>query len=180
MSANRCVQPPGDVVAIGQGSRDAELTYERLPGETSAAYEAFCAYRDKGASRSTAKVARQLGKSKTLIDRWSSRWSWGSRAAAYDAYLDSERRAAAAKEAREAAQRHARIARLAQERICERLETLDVEALPLGSLGNWLDVACRVERIALGLDDRAAVMLEATKPSEVVVRFVRDWTPRAG
>jgi len=161
-------------------THESEQTYERLPRESSAAYEAFCAYRDKGASRSTAKVARQLGKSKSLIDRWSSRWSWGSRAAAYDGYLDSERRAAAAQEARETAQRHARIARLAQERICERLETLDVEALPLGSLGNWLEVACRVERIALGLDDKAAMMLQATKPSELVVLLVRDWAPSSG
>jgi hypothetical protein len=105
------------------------LMYERLPNESTSAFEAFRAYRDMGSGRSTAKVARQLGKSKTLMDRWSSRWSWSARAAAYDAYLDGERRAAAAGEAREAAQRHIRIARMAQDRICERLETLDARTV---------------------------------------------------
>jgi hypothetical protein len=36
--------------------------------------QARCAYRDWGADRSYAKVGRWLGKSTTLINRWSSRW----------------------------------------------------------------------------------------------------------
>lgn len=38
---------------------------------------------DAGASRSTAKVARTVGISKALMDRWSGRWSWVLRAAGH-------------------------------------------------------------------------------------------------
>jgi hypothetical protein len=45
-----------------------------------------------GAERSTAKVARALGKSKTLMDRWSGQDGWPARASAWDAELDVRRR----------------------------------------------------------------------------------------
>ena len=55
---------------------EAALPWERQKGETPQAFEAFSIYRDMGSSRSTAKVGRKLGKSKNLMDRWSSRWEW--------------------------------------------------------------------------------------------------------
>lgn len=52
---------------------------ERQPKETAVAFEAFRSYLEMGPTRSVAKVGEALGKSKTLIDRWSSRWSWVER-----------------------------------------------------------------------------------------------------
>lgn len=76
--------------------------WDRQPRETDKAYEAFRAYLELGPARSTANVARALGKSKTLTDRWCSRWQWVRRAAAWtdqesrtktDAHMDEiERR----------------------------------------------------------------------------------------
>jgi hypothetical protein len=57
---------------------------DRQPRETAVAFEAFRAYLELGPARSTAKVARALGKSKTLMDRWSSQWSWVERVRAFD------------------------------------------------------------------------------------------------
>lgn len=57
---------------------------ERQPKETAPAYQAFRTYLEQGPRRSTAAVARALGKSKTLIDRWSSRWRWVERVRAFD------------------------------------------------------------------------------------------------
>ena len=51
--------------------------WERQPHESAKAYEAFCSYRDMGSSRSTAKVQQEIGKSKRLIDRWSSQMGMG-------------------------------------------------------------------------------------------------------
>ncbi len=62
------------------------------PGETSKAFAAFCAYRDMGPERSLVAVGRELGKSGTLLERWSDRHQWTTRAAAYDAHMDSVRR----------------------------------------------------------------------------------------
>ena len=50
--------------------------YERLPGEPTAAFTAFQKYRDMEADASYAKVARMLGKSKSLIGRWARQWRW--------------------------------------------------------------------------------------------------------
>lgn len=68
--------------------------YEQQPGETRPAYSAFCSYRDvmPGEGRSLRRVAQQLGKSGSLISRWSSVWLWPSRAAAWDKVIEDEAR----------------------------------------------------------------------------------------
>lgn len=58
--------------------------WARRATETSPAYGAFRVYLDV---RSNAKTAQQLGKSKTLIDKWSSEHDWVERVVAYDVYL---------------------------------------------------------------------------------------------
>jgi hypothetical protein len=60
--------------------------------ESSKAYEAFCVYRDLGVTRSLNQVVHKCGKSRSLLDRWSSKYRWVERAAAYDEYLEEERR----------------------------------------------------------------------------------------
>lgn len=62
--------------------------WERQERETEKAFEAFRTYRDLGVGKSTAKVAQVLGKTKCLIDRWSSRWNWVERIVAYQSYLE--------------------------------------------------------------------------------------------
>ena len=44
--------------------------WERQPGESGPAFEAFAAYRDMGEKRTISAVARQLNKSGTLCHRW--------------------------------------------------------------------------------------------------------------
>jgi hypothetical protein len=76
--------------ATGKGKRPAreaapENAWDRLPEETDPAFRAFRCYLLLGGERSTARVARELGKSKTLMDRWSSKHRWVARAQAFDA-----------------------------------------------------------------------------------------------
>lgn len=66
--------------------------WERQEGETDKAYEAFALYRDMGASRSVRDVAQKLGKSATLISRWSSANNWVERVSAWDDQEDERRR----------------------------------------------------------------------------------------
>lgn len=59
--------------------------WAQQPRESAKAYAAFSAYlRMEPGDRSTAAVGQELGKSKGLIDRWSSMWSWVERCAAFD------------------------------------------------------------------------------------------------
>ena len=60
--------------------------WQRQQGESTKAYAAFCVYRDMGPERSCPAVAAAVGKSGALMRRWSSRWEWVRRAAAYDDY----------------------------------------------------------------------------------------------
>ncbi|HEX5705603.1 MAG TPA: hypothetical protein VFX97_20545 [Pyrinomonadaceae bacterium] len=63
----------------------AELDpWDRQPGETSKAYEAFSIYRDMGAQRTVRRVAQHLNKSQQLINGWSGKNNWVARAAAFD------------------------------------------------------------------------------------------------
>ncbi len=131
--------------------------YERQDGETGPAWAAFQAYRDAGPSRSVAKVAGKLGKSSTLLSRWSSRHDWVARAAAYDVDADREWRAQQAAARRDMAHRHAHVAAKMLTLVVRRLGQLDPAKLSPAELARWLEVAARVEREALGAPDRVEV-----------------------
>ncbi len=60
--------------------------WDRQEGETPKAYAAFCAYRDLGTERSLEKVGGSSAKVR-VCERWSSRYSWPARAAAWDEHL---------------------------------------------------------------------------------------------
>ena len=77
------------------------------PGESKEAFEAFAIYRDMGAKRSNAKVGRELSKSKALMDRWSSRWSWVRRSEMYDLEQDRQYNLDLREQRRLMAKRHA-------------------------------------------------------------------------
>lgn len=64
--------------------------WDRRDDETSPAWEAFCVYRDMGGKRSTGKTQQTLGKSKRMIDAWSSRHDWVERCRAFDRHMDAE------------------------------------------------------------------------------------------
>lgn len=59
--------------------------WDRMKGESRQAYQAFRVYLRLGPlNRSLAATGRELGKSTTLMSRWSARWSWVERTEAHD------------------------------------------------------------------------------------------------
>lgn len=66
--------------------------YDRQPGETDKAFQAFAVYRDMGAGRTHEAVATKLAKSTTIISRWASQNNWRERVSAYDDYIDAKAR----------------------------------------------------------------------------------------
>ena len=59
-------------------------TTDRMKGESAPAYQAFQNYCWMGGDRTLRAVGEKLGKSETLMERWSSRWKWKTRSALYD------------------------------------------------------------------------------------------------
>ena len=77
--------------------------WERQEGESVQAFEAFTLYLEMGGERSLRAVGQKLGKSSTLIERWSATKRWVERAAAYDADLQQKAYTAAVSRARKMA-----------------------------------------------------------------------------
>lgn len=128
--------------------------WERLPDESTKAFEAFVIYRDLGAERSLAKVAQEVGKSKTLIERWSARDAWVKRVELWDVEQDRMHRAYLVAHRRDTDRRQLRIANAMQAKLVDSLARLDVNRLSPRDLGYWLEVTAKVQRDALGLADR--------------------------
>lgn len=112
-------KPRSDRVEKHDDPPDIPLPWERQPEEGDEAWAAFVIYRDMlqvehdgniVGRRSQREVARRVGKSATLMDRWSKRHGWRLRVEAYDADLDRDRRAVLRTEAIAAVREHATIA----------------------------------------------------------------------
>lgn len=72
-----------------------EHAFDRLPKESTKAWEAFVYYRNLGSDRSLDKVRRQYSDKPSymaLVARWSSRYSWVKRARAFDDYIERKSR----------------------------------------------------------------------------------------
>lgn len=102
--------------------------WDRQPGESSKAYEAFVTYRDLGHDRTVPKVAGQLGKSQALMTRWSSQHNWVSRSSAWDSLPGRAVEEAYADRAARIAEQHDRLA----SKLLERLER-NLELMPEGT-----------------------------------------------
>jgi hypothetical protein len=167
---------------------------ERQPSESSPAYEAFRTYLLLGPRRSTASVARELGKSKTLMDRWCSRWSWVVRvrefesevAKAQDAeHLDALQ--ARAKRQAEVARMHGEASVVVAREVLRRygdpedarveLEKLSAQELLVleGTLARAHSRVVVTERLALGMTTtQGAEPMERTQAAEMAVRLTDD------
>jgi len=104
--------------------------WDRQPDESAPAYEAFLTYRDMGYARSTAGVAQKLGKSKTLMDRWSGRWDWVARTEAWDSMPSAKLVEAYEEMAQRVAEQHERVATKLMSRLEAHLDLLPEGKVP--------------------------------------------------
>jgi hypothetical protein len=74
---------------MNDSPRVVSLPFERRHDESIKAFTAFTEYLNMGAQRSLEAVARKLGKSKTVIERWSRRHSWVLRIDAHGKHMAS-------------------------------------------------------------------------------------------
>jgi hypothetical protein len=71
------------------------LVFEQQPKESDKAFAAFSLYLSQGPERSLAKTAEKLGRSKVMMEKWSRRFEWPARVAAYNAHMALVEREAA-------------------------------------------------------------------------------------
>lgn len=129
------------------------LPWDRQRREPEKAYGYFVLYRDLGRTRTVAKVAAEVHKSRDYLHKLASVWKWVQRAQTWDREEDRLYAEGMAEQRRDMARRHARIASALLGKLVGRLQNLDASRLGPGDIARWLEVATRVERLALGLPD---------------------------
>ncbi|MEU4028059.1 hypothetical protein [Streptomyces anulatus] len=91
-----------------------------------------------------------MGKSRTLLARWSRQYAWVMRAAAYDREQDRLFLGEQAQARKEIARRHAKLAQAVQSKAVARLQALDPRELSPSELLRYIQVAAEIERRAVG------------------------------
>ena len=124
--------------------------WERQLNESPQAFEAFACYRDMGAARSTAKVSRQLCKSVSLMNRWSSEHEWVKRVAAWDAETDRVARQTHLDGIKEMRERHATIARKMLDTADSALTNINPNEVSTNEIARLVEIASKLERISRG------------------------------
>lgn len=163
--------------------RDRIEPWVRQPGEGARPFAAFQMYRDQPRmERSVRRLAEAIGRSRTIVGRWSSRWNWVARVAAWDAEQDRLVQAANAEERRAFAKRLAASGALMEARGLGKVRTyLDrvdrdghpvelgpgqhfVDELSIAEAVRLIEVGARLEGIGRGLPslDRPAAPVPET------------------
>lgn len=128
---------------------DPEI-WERQPGESSKAYERFCAYRDMGTDRSLRKISSQMNISRQILEKLSVTFSWVSRAEAYDLELERQARIANEKAIKKMRENHTKLAIQITAKAAKRLLTIPDDALSAADIARLVDVGVRIERLSRG------------------------------
>jgi hypothetical protein len=128
-------------------------TWDRQPGETSKAFEAFRIYLELRAERTYTKVAERLQKTHPLIARWAIKYHWHKRTLDFD---NHEMRQDQKRQVREAAamrKRQAAVGMKGLEISLARLSSMspqEINRLPVGTVAKLMEVSTKIERAARG------------------------------
>jgi hypothetical protein len=139
-------------------------SWERLPGESSAAFGAFCAFRDFGPERNIRKAVdaafkkehgetdlRAVEKRYRGWRNWSMQFKWFKRAEDYDCYIDKMKQAELRKTIEEQGKVHREITGKMLTVVTKKLDLMDPEELTQGNITEWVETAIRTEREIAGL-----------------------------
>jgi uncharacterized protein len=144
---------------------DMPMKFEQQERESNKAFAAFKTYLELGPERSLVTVAERVGKSKTMMERWSRRFDWPARVAAHAAQVaDVERRAIEGLALEKAVewykvheavkvaewQRHKKLIALADEMIA-RWEKNKAKCGTLEGIARLLELATKLGRLAAGM-----------------------------
>jgi hypothetical protein len=148
--------------------------WERQPGETSKAFDAFATWRDLGPERSVQKAADALGKSRQQLADWGIKNNWRPRLNAWERELDRRSTEAQLKAVEEMAVRHTRGALLLFNAATQRAQQLSDDPTQLSprDVARMFAVAVDVERKARGEPEKVAVDVTSTAVQSAVDQFL--------
>lgn len=139
--------------------------WDRQISETDVSFEAFVIYRDLGPGRSLEIVREKLGKSATLIERWSSKHDWGGRVAQWDTFLDQQKQSRILFNLDQTVDRMMTISGALMALGAQRLNTVEPEKLPITVAARLIQIGAKIQESAFrisqtGLDEETENVLE--------------------
>jgi hypothetical protein len=133
-------------------------SWERLPGESSAAFAAFCSFRDFGTKRNIRKAVDSSEKDESVRAKryrvwrnWCSQFRWRERAADYDNYMEKLKAAEVRKTIEAQGEMQRKVTGKMLDVVSRKLDTMNPEELTQGNVTEWVQTAIRAEREAAGL-----------------------------
>ncbi|MDR2143473.1 MAG: hypothetical protein LBP29_03790 [Treponema sp.] len=133
-------------------------SWERLTGESSAAYAAFCAFRDYGPERNVRRAVLaaepdrvRQGRRYRVWSAWATAFKWRERAADYDQYLDRLKQTERRKTIEAQGEKHRAITGKMLMVVEKKLDLMNPADLTQGTVTEWVETAIRAEREAAGL-----------------------------
>lgn len=161
-------------VATTQRGSQTALAFEQQPRESAKAFAAFSLYLSLGSERSLAEVSKRLRKSVTMLGRWSSKFDWPARVAAYGAHLAIvEREAIEATARAKGPQWEAR-----EQQLRETEWSMHERAIAAARRG--LDEYMKREKVYANLADIARMLEIASKLGRLATGLVTDGERRKG
>lgn len=124
----------------------SENSWERQQGEIIQAFKAFPLYCKLGDERSLGKVGKKLGKSATLIERWSSQWNWVNRSRDYDNEIRRQELRAEIRAFQEMRKRQIEIATKIQKKAFEAFKKIPVDTLSPKDIKEFIKLGAEMER----------------------------------
>ena len=126
--------------------RKAEIApWERQPGETEKAYEAFLIFKNLGPGRTVKEVSEKLRKSYDLFRRWKKRYDWDSRVEAYDRENERKEQIATQQARKKMIERHIKIGTSLQGKALQALETISPEEMKPQDIERFLQFGTKLE-----------------------------------
>ncbi|MDR2701803.1 MAG: hypothetical protein LBB72_05175 [Spirochaetaceae bacterium] len=133
-------------------------SWERLAGETSAAFSAFCAFRDCGADRNIRKAVETVeknpdvqGKKYRVWRNWCSQYRWRERAADFDRYLEKLKQEELRKTIEAQGEKHKQVTGKMLDVVSKKLDLMNPAELTQGAVTEWVQTAIKAERETAGL-----------------------------
>jgi hypothetical protein len=151
-------------------------SWEKLPGESGAAYGAFCVYRDYGPERNIRRAVEgqfrkaelpgefsppvktprgsldaAIGRKYRMWLLWSMQFKWVKRAEDYDRYLDRLKQTELRKTIEARGEAHREVTRKMLQLVDKKLEMMTPAELPQGAVTAWVETVVKTEREIFGL-----------------------------
>jgi len=158
-------------------------SWEQLTGESSAAFSAFCVYRDFGAERNIKKTvdSSQLRsgekdekprakKYKSWLS-WSTQFRWRERALDYDRYIEKLKQSEHRKTIEAQGEKHRAVTGKMLDVVSKKLDTMNPDDLTQSAVTEWVQTAIKAERDGAGLISPNG----KSEPKQGELNFVSDF-----